>query len=203
MIRFLILAPVLVLGGCISLLPAAPPPPRIFVLDAGEVTPLATPSSDAVVGVALPTGERSILNTDMVWRTGDELAFVAQSQWSNRADLALQSILVETLARQHAFAAVTRAGEARGDFELRWEVLDFEVAQDTMQARFVADVKLLSMPGRRVVAQQIIEANAPVNDRASSVAAQALARAAREGSARIGEFVASNAAQASAASISR
>ncbi len=188
----LLLAPLL-LSGCISLLPKQPPPPRIYALEADDPSALNQPRIEAVIAVALPTGERSILGSDMVWRTGDELAFVAQSQWSNRADLALQSLLVETLIRQRGFAAATRTGEARGDYEIRWEVLDFEIAETSMTARFSADVKLVSLPGRRIVAQEIITTEAPVSERSSSVAAQALARAAREGSARIGEFALTNA----------
>jgi ABC-type uncharacterized transport system auxiliary subunit len=82
-------------------------------------------------------------------------------------------------------------------------VLDFEIDEASMSARFVADAKLLAAPGRRVVAQRIVSAEAPVSARSSSAAAQALARAAREGSARIGEFAAESVDQASAASISR
>ncbi len=203
MMRAAIVLPLLVLGACISLLPEPAPPPRIYVLEAGEVSAAQTPGVTGAVGVALPTGERAILGTDVVWRTGDELAFVAQSQWSNRADLALQSLLVETLIRQERFNASTRTGEARGDYEIRWEVLDFEILETDMSARFVADVKLVALPGRRIIAQRIIEASSPVADRTSSAATQALTRAAREGSARIGVFAAESAAQASAASISR
>jgi ABC-type uncharacterized transport system auxiliary subunit len=59
-----------------------------------------------------------------------------------------------------------------------------------MQARFVADVRIVASPGRRIIAQRVIEAEAPVSDRSSSIATQALARAAREGAARIGVFAA-------------
>ncbi len=188
------------LGGCISLLPKPPPPPRTYVLEARDVEALQGAPVDAVVGVSVPSGERALLGTDLVWRTGDSIAYIAQSQWSNRAADALQQVLAETIIRQGRFRASTRSGEARADYEIRWEVLDFEVREEDMTARFVADVRVVSQ-GRRIVASRIISAEAPVSDRSSSIAAQALARAAREGSARIGEFAADAAveAQASAA----
>lgn len=213
MMRASTLAALLLLGGCISLLPEPPPPPRIFVLEAAEVSPLAdAPQVDAVIAVAAPTGERSILGTDLVWRTGDELAFVSQTEWSTRAEFALQSMLVETLSRQQRFLAATRSGEGRSNYEVRWEVLDFEIAQDSMMARFAADVRLVASPGRRIIAQEIISTEAPVSSRSSSSAARALADAARRASSQIGMFAARAAAEAeladdadqpSAASINR
>lgn len=190
-------------AGCISLFPEPSPPPRLYVLEASDVAALNGVPLDAVVSVAAPTGERATLGGDIVWRAGNEISYVGQSQWSNRADSALQSMLIETLFRQGRFRAVVRAGEARGDYDLRWEVMDFEVDESSMKARFVADVTLLAGPGRRIVAQRIISAEAPLTQRSSSAAAQALAHAAREGSVRIGEFAADGAAQANAASISR
>jgi ABC-type uncharacterized transport system auxiliary subunit len=177
------------LGGCISLLPEPPPPPRTYVLEARDVADLQGNLIDAVIGVAAPNGERTILGADLIWRTGDTIAYVDQSQWSNRASDALQQILVETLSRQGRFRAATRSGDARADYEVRWEVLDFEVREEDMMAHFRADVRLVA-PGRRIVASRIIDTTAPVSARSSSVAAEALARAAREGSARIGEFAA-------------
>jgi ABC-type uncharacterized transport system auxiliary subunit len=198
MMRASTLLPLLLLGGCISLLPEPPPPPRTYVLEAQNVAELPGEPVDAVIAVATPSGERSILGADLVWRSGDTIAFVAQSAWSNRAGDALQAMLAETLIRQGRFRASTRSGEARADYEIRWEVLDFEVREETMTARFAADVRLVAA-GRRIIASELVVAEAPVSDRSSSVAAQALARAAREGSARIGEFAANAAAEASAA----
>lgn len=182
-------------SGCISLLPEPPPPPRTYVLEARGVEPARGEPVDAVIAIAQPTGERSILGFDLIWRTGDTIAYVDQSQWSNRAADALQQILAETIANQGRFRASTRTGEARADFEIRWEVLDFEVREEDMTAHFRADVRLVA-PGRRIVASRIIDTTAPVGARSSSVAADALARAAREGSARIGEFAADAAAEA-------
>jgi len=190
----LLLAATTTLGGCISLLPEPPPPPRTYVLEAQNVQELQGEPIDAVVAVAAPTGERALLGADLIWRTGDTIAYVAESQWSNRAADALQQVLAETVIRQGRFRSSTRSGEARSDYEIRWEVLDFEVREETMTARFSADVRLVSQ-GRRIVASELVVAEAPVSDRSSSIAAQALARAAREGSARIGMFAADAAAQ--------
>lgn len=183
------------LGGCISLLPDPPPPPRIYVLEARNVEALTGEPIDAVIAVAQPTGERAILGADLIWRTGDTIAYVDQSQWSNRAADALQQILAETIISQGRFRAATRSGEARADYEIRWEVLDFEVREEDMQAHFRAEVRLVA-PGRRIIVSRIIDTTAPVSARSSSVAAEALARAAREGSARIGEFAADAALEA-------
>ncbi len=198
MMRVLLLSSALALGGCISLLPKPPPPPRTFVLEAQDVSPGHGSPVDAVVAVATPVGERAILGSDLIWRTGDQIAYVDQTQWSNRAADSLQQMLTETIVRQGRFRAAARSGEAAADYELRWEVLDFEVREEDMSAHFSADVRMVEQ-GRRILASQIVSASAPVADRTSTAAAQALARAAREGSARIGEFAADAAAQAEAA----
>ncbi len=188
----------LLLGGCITLLPAPPPPPRVYVLEAQDVSASQGAPVDAVLGVATPTGERAILGPDIIWRTGDSLAYVNQSQWSNRAADALQQMLAETVIRQGRFRSSTRSGEARSDYEVRWEVLDFEVREDDMKAHFRADVRLVAQ-GRIIVASQLVETSSSVSGRSSSAATEALARAAREGSARIGEFAADAALAAQAA----
>jgi len=193
----ILLAGASMLGGCISLLPKPPPPPRTYVLESRDVAQLQGEPIDAVIAIAAPTGERVLLGSDLIWRTGDTIAYVDQSQWSNRVGDALQQMVSETIIRQGRFRASTRAGEARADYEIRMELLDFEVREETMTAHFRADVRLVAA-GRRIVASQLIETEAPVSDRSSSIAANALARAAREGSARIGEFAANAAAEAQA-----
>ena len=188
----------LLLGGCITLLPPPPPPPAMFVLEAGNVAASTGAPVDAVLAVAQPTGERAILGADVIWRTGDSVAYVNQSQWTNRAADALQQMLSETVSRQGRFRAAVRSGEAIADYEVRWEVLDFEVREDDMTARFRAEVSIVAQ-GRRIVASQLVETSAPVSGRSATAATNALARAAREGRARIGEFAADSALTAEAA----
>jgi len=195
--RAILILPILVLGGCVTLLPEPPPPPRTYVLEAQEVERIEGAPVDAVISVAEPGGERSLLGADLIWRTGDTIAYVGGSAWSNRSADALQQMLVETMSRQGRFRAAVRAGEAQSEYAIRWEVLDFEIREETMTARFSADVRLVG-PGRRIIASEIITTEAPVADRSSSIAANALARAAREGSARIGIFASNAAAEAGA-----
>jgi ABC-type uncharacterized transport system auxiliary subunit len=188
-------AALLCLGGCVTLLPEPGPPPRTFLLNAGEAARLDGPPIDAAVVVAEPGGEPAVLGTSMVWSTGDEIAYVAHTQWSARADDALRAILVETLSRQGRFRAAARSGELSAAFEIRWDVLRFQIDNASMTARFAADVRVTQAPGRQIIAQRIVSAEAPVADRSQTAAAQALARAAREGAARIGAFAAEEAAQ--------
>lgn len=194
----LALAAATMLCGCISLLPKPPPPPTIFVMESGAVGRLQGEPIDAVITVASPGGERTILGADLIWRTGDTLSYVSGAQWSARAQDGLQSMLVETLQRQGRFRAAAKSGDATSDYEIRWDVLDYEVLEDRMVARFVVDVRLVA-PGRRIIASEMITSEAPVSSRSARVSSEALARAAREGSARIGLFAADAAAQARAA----
>jgi ABC-type uncharacterized transport system auxiliary subunit len=193
--RPFILMSAVALAGCITLLPKPSPPPHTFVMGAGDVARADGAPVDAVITVADPTGERSVLGTSLVWRTGDELAYVAQTEWSARAQDGLQAMLVETLARQGRFRAAAQTGEAQSAYEIRWDVLEFDVQQNDMKAHFRADVKLVETAGRRVIAQRLIETEAPVGDRSATLASQALTRAARGASAQIGAFAADAALQ--------
>jgi ABC-type uncharacterized transport system auxiliary subunit len=212
MMRAFLLGSTLALSACASILPKPPPAPTVYVLEAGEAAAAPGPAIDKVISVTNPGGERIILGSDLVWRNGDQVAFVAGTQWSGEAEDLLQTALVQTLAQQHRFRAAVRVGDAAADYQIRWTIHNFEAVESTMTARFVADV-MLTAPGRRVIASEHIVAEAPVSERSAQVVAQALTRAAREGGARIALFAADAAAQeearaasgdqASAASISR
>ena len=197
--RALVLLAALSLGGCISLLPKSPPPPRTFMLRAGDVARAEGPRIDAVVAVSQPGGDPAVLGNALVWTTGDEVAYVNQTQWSSQADDGLRALLIETLSRQGRFSAASRSGESGAGFAIAWDVLSFQIDSAGMTAHFSADVRIMQSPGRRLIAHDIISAEAPVSSRSQTAAAEALARAAREGSARIGVFAAEAAAQARAA----
>ena len=56
--RALILAAALSLGGCITLLPKAPPPPRTFMLSAGDVARAGTAVTLLAVATSNPSPPR-------------------------------------------------------------------------------------------------------------------------------------------------
>ncbi|MDX2276376.1 MAG: ABC-type transport auxiliary lipoprotein family protein [Hyphomonadaceae bacterium] len=197
MMRAMLLTSVLALSACVSILPEAPPAPTLFVLEADAVTQAQGAVIDRVISVARPSGERTLLGSDLVWRTGDQVAFVAGARWTGDADALLQTVLVQTLAQQQRFRAAVRAGDAIADYQVRWTVQNFEAVESGMTARFVADVTLVAS-GRQVVATERVVAEAPVAERSPQAAAQALTRAAREGGARIALFAADAAAAAEA-----
>lgn len=194
MMRALLLSPLLMVGACASLLGEAPPPPTVFVLEAGDVAATQGAPIDKVISVARPAGEGTVLGTELVWRTGDQVVFVADTQWSGEAQELLQAALVQTLSQQRRFRAAVSAGDAVADYQIRWTVQDFEVTESDMRARFGADVIVLAS-GRRVIATEHVATEAPVSERSASAAANALTRAAREGSARIALFAADAVAQ--------
>lgn len=194
MMRALLLTSALALSACASILPEPPPAPTVFVMEAGDVASAQGAAIDKVISIASPAGERTLLGSDLVWRTGDQVAFVAGAQWSGDADALLQSVLVQTLSQQQRFRAAVRTGDAAADYQVRWTVRNFEAVESGMTARFTADVVLVAN-GRRVIATERVVAEAPVAERSSQAVAQALTRAAREGSARIALFVADAAAQ--------
>ena len=195
------------LSGCISLLPEPAPAPRLFALEAlprEDQTPRAL---DVVVAVSAPSGEGVLLGSGLVWRSGDELEFIAQTRWSTRAEDALQGMLIETFENDTGVRAALRVGEARSDYLVRWSVLDFQIEESGagQRARFVAQANVLRTTTREVLRSTRVDTSADLSSRSASLAADALARAAREGSARIAAFAAETIAadQSSAASISR
>lgn len=198
----LALAPALslTLGGCIHLLPPPPAPPQLYVLELADVQALQGGPIDAVIAVSNPDGQRTELGTDVVWRSGDTLSYVAHTQWSGRAEDALQAMLAQTMARQGRFRAAVQSGGARADYEVRWNIGNFEVLENgpAITARFQADVSIVESASRRVLAARSFRTEAPVGSRSASIATQALARAAREASAEIGTFAAETAAAAEA-----
>ncbi|MGE0044644.1 MAG: ABC-type transport auxiliary lipoprotein family protein, partial [Hyphomonadaceae bacterium] len=173
-----LLAP-LALSACIQLLPDPPPAPRIYPLEAGDVQSAARESA-LVASVARPTGPQILMGDGIVWRQNGVLAYMSGANWAGSAPELLQTLVAQTITRQGRLAAGVRAGDGlRGDVEVRWDLIAFEVVEEggSLNARFAADVRVIQARGRTLLASEIVDVSEPLSDRSGGAAAQALARA--------------------------
>jgi ABC-type uncharacterized transport system auxiliary subunit len=200
------------LGGCVRLLPDAPPPPRLYPLEAGQLPRADGPHIAAVAAVAEPEGPQALMGDAIVWRRDGVIAFMSGGAWPGRTSDLLQAMVAETITRQGRLdAGVRRGAGVRADIEVRWDIIAFEVREEAgvLEARFAASVRIVSARTRALLAAEIVEIAEPLADRSGGAAANALARAARRGCARVAEMAADAALelqaqnQPSAASTSR
>ncbi len=77
-----------------------------------------------VVSVAPPLGQRHS-RRDLIWRTGDSMAYVSQSQWIGRAQERLQHCWCKRWRAKAASAPPLRVGDAQSNYEVRWDVTRF------------------------------------------------------------------------------
>jgi ABC-type uncharacterized transport system auxiliary subunit len=73
----------LMASACIKLLPDAPPPPRVYAMDAGEVARTGARST-AIVAVARPTGREILMGDEIVWRKDGTFALMEGAAWPGR-----------------------------------------------------------------------------------------------------------------------
>jgi ABC-type uncharacterized transport system auxiliary subunit len=195
------------LGGCVSLLPQAPPAPRLFTIAPDQGLAPAAALGDVVIAVARPNAPRSLSGRDIAWRRGAELAFIDNAAWDGSAPELLHSLLIDTLDRRAGARAIVRVADgSRADFEIRWELVRFEIEEtDRVQsARIELTARLLGADARDVRATRRFVAQAPLADRSTSDAAEGLGAVARDAMAQIADWLDDAVpAQASAASSSR
>jgi ABC-type uncharacterized transport system auxiliary subunit len=178
--------------ACIKLLPDAPPPPRIYAMDAGEIV-RAGARGAAIVAVARPTGREILMGEEIVWRKDGTFAVMEGAAWPGRTPDMLQGLLAETITRRGELAAGVRSSAGvRPDMEIRWDLIAFEVVEEggRLDARFAASVNIVRARTRELLASEIVDVSEPLATRTGSSAADALARAARRGSARIADLAA-------------
>lgn len=194
-------------SGCVSLLPTPAAAPRLYVIETGPQTRAAAPLP-VVVSVARPVTPQALAGRDIAWRRGVELAYLDSAAWEGDAPAMLHRLLVDALDRQNLARAVIRVADGSlADFELRWEVLRFEVMEDASnRQRAVVEVsaRLVSAQSRTVVEATRLVHETTLPSRSARDAASALADSANAVAADLGAWArAVMSAQLSAASTSR
>lgn len=183
------------LSACVSILPEPPPAPYIYTMRVGAVEPSTAPGHPLVIIIGAPSAQRMTAGSDIVWRQGAEIAVMDRAAWDDAAPDLLQTMLTETLSRRGAFRAAVRGGAgARGDIDLRWDVLAFEVVEDdALEAVFSTTVRLVDARSRTIIDTRRFDTRAPIENRSARMAVAAMERAAREACLQIAEWAAEKA----------
>lgn len=146
------------LGGCSTLLPPAPPPDNIYLLEANPAPIRSTPAvrRDLVLAVSMPRARAGFDTAQMVWvRQAHGLEVYSRNRWADTPARMLAPLLVQALERSGAFHAVVPAPSAvsatlRLDTELVRLQQDFSVHPSRVQ--FTLNAQLIDIGTRRIIA---------------------------------------------------
>ena len=144
-------------GGC-SMLPAAPPPDNIYLLDGGPAPPhaISPHSHDRVIAVSMPRERAGFGTVRMVWVSQPhQLEVYARNRWADTPARMLTPLIARALQHSGAFQAVVQspsgiASELRLDTELIRLQQDFTVKPS--EVRFTLGVQLINTATQHVIA---------------------------------------------------
>jgi cholesterol transport system auxiliary component len=147
----------LVVGGC-SVLPPAPPPDNIYVLEAPTTPATASVSTkhNVVLAVSLPRARAGYDTARMVWvRQPHGLETFARNRWAAPPAHMLAPLLVQSLERSGKFHAVVQSpsgveAKLRLDTELIRLQQDFAVKPS--EVRFTLNAQLIDTVTQKVIA---------------------------------------------------
>jgi len=156
----------LALAGCESVLPGAGPSPRLYRLTPKSTFPDGTPSVDWQLLVETPYASAS-LNTLRIglMPAPTQFDYYALANWTDRAPLMVQSLIVESFENSGRIVAVGRdAVGLKPDFILKTDMREFQAeayrTPGVHEPRIAFGLKLVEMPDRLIVASTSIERRA-------------------------------------------
>lgn len=150
-----------VLGGC-SVLPPAPPPDNIYLLESKATSlpapahPVASAKRGLVLAVSMPRARAGFGTSQMIWvRQAHGLETYSRNRWADTPARMLAPLLVQALERSGAFHAVVPspsgvAASLRLDTELIRLQQDFTVKPS--EVRFTLGAQLIDTATQRVIA---------------------------------------------------
>lgn len=153
----------LALAGCESIIPGGGPSPRLYRLTPKSTFPDDMPSVDWQLLVETPYASAS-LNTVRIglMPEGTRFDYYALANWTDRAPLMLQGLIIESFENSGRIVAVGReAVGLRPDFVLKIDLREFQAEAfknpNEHEPRVAFSVKLVEMPDRLIVASTTIE----------------------------------------------
>lgn len=153
----------LALAGCESLLPGSGPSPRLYRLTPKSTFATGGDPVDWQLLVETPYASAS-LNTVRIglMSAATRFDYYARANWTDRAPLMVQTLVVESFENSGRIVAVGRETVGlRPDFVLKIELREFQAeayrASGQHEPRVGFSVKLVEMPNRLIVASTVIE----------------------------------------------
>jgi len=164
------------LASC-SPLPGLQPPPRLHTLTAAETFPAGLPRTNEQLLIEAPSATAGLDTPRIALRTAPtNLDYFANVNWTDRAPLMVQGLLVESFERSRGIRAVGRESSLlRSDWVLSAELRDFQAeypgdpASSVPVVRVGLNAKLVSTQRRSIEAGETFETAVQARD--NSIAA--------------------------------
>lgn len=180
-------------AACVSVLPEPEAPDALLELpDARATAPAGELMADIVVYA--PDSNRAFAGVNIPVRNEQELVFLSDMRWADAAPRLLQGGVVNALSKAGGDGAVATAELAtRGDYDLRWRVIDLSVTRGTGPVNVAVEASLVETLSRRITAQERITISLTPASGSSQVRAATLAEAAQDVADQVAAFVVANA----------
>jgi cholesterol transport system auxiliary component len=162
-----LLAAAFALTGCGDILPKPAPPPALYRLTAASDFPAAGASSPKQLQIDIPTADAALDSTRIALsRSATTLDYFADSAWTDRLPVLLQTRLLESFQSAHRLVALGAGARsaAHGDVVLLINLRHFEAqygASGPPQWRIELNADLVSAADRKVIASRLFTGQVP------------------------------------------
>lgn len=183
----------LMLSACVSVLPEPEVPEALIALPAERASAPGAPLQADIV-VFPPDATKAYSGVDIAVRSEQEIVYLANVRWVDAAPRLLQGAVIDSLVRSGGPGrAVPAQLAARGDYDLRWRVVDLSAGPNATPVHVAVDANLVDTATRRILQQKRFEASATPESRAPRDRAAALALVAQKVADDVAAFVAQGA----------
>jgi cholesterol transport system auxiliary component len=163
----ILLGAALTLAGCAALIPGDSP--QLYVLSPKSTFEENLPHVDWQLIVELPVAAAGLNTTRIaVSRTPLTMEYYARANWTDRAPVLVQTLLIESFENSGKIVSVGRESIGlRSDYVLKTELREFEAVEEGGRTltHVRINAKLIKMPERSIIAATTVERKVPVESR--------------------------------------
>ena len=154
--------PIAALAACQVAVPGQGPPPELYRLTPKSTYPEDLPVVDWQLVLETPLANAGINTTRIgLQRTPTQIEYYARANWSDRAPLMVQTLMIESFENSGRIIAVGRdVVGLRADFILKSELREFQAEYfngATPRAHVLLTARLVQMPRRAIVGSHSFE----------------------------------------------